>query len=158
VSQVDTSRSGIRQPPAAVHHDAPDHGHGIDPMVGVHFGYPAGASADLGFKVWLGDRAPGAAFATVEPGAFVIRYGVGYLVTERADLTPSTAVTGGTAVRLTQLRAWTNTVGVASGVRYTGAELTEMFFFFSARAGAYVGRRMDGRRVWLGSFDVGLGF
>ena len=127
-------------------------------MVGVHFGFPAAASADLGFKVWLGDRAPGAAFATVEPGAFAIRYGVGYLVTARADLTPSTPVMGGTAVRFTQLRAWTNAAGVASGVRYTGGELTEILLFISARAGLYVGRRMDGRRVWLGSFDVGLGF
>lgn len=158
MSQVDTSQSGIRQTPSGAHHDAPDHGHGIGPIVGVHFGFPAAASADLGLKVWLGDRAPGAAFATVEPGAFAVRYGVGYLVTDRADLTPSTAVRGGTAVRLTQLRAWTNAVGVAPGVRYTGGELTEMLLFISARVGVYVGRRMDGRRAWLGSFDVGLGF
>jgi hypothetical protein len=79
-------------------------------------------------------------------------------VTERADLTPSTAVVGGTAIRLTQLRTWTNAVGAVSGVRYTGGELTEMLLFISARAGVYAGRRMDGRRVWLGSLDVGLGF
>jgi hypothetical protein len=93
VCQVDASHGGIRQPPSAAHHDAPNHGHGIDP-IGVHFGFPAVASTDLGFKVWLGDRAPGAAFAAVEPGAFAIRYGVGYMLTDRPDLTRSSSVTG----------------------------------------------------------------
>jgi hypothetical protein len=151
-AQADTSRGGTIQRSPAEHRDSPLHGHGADPIFGLHFGFPAAASAAVGYEVWLGDRIPGAAFADVEPGVFAMRYGVGYLVSEGAPLT------SGAALRLVRLRGWTNAFRAVSGVKYTGAELMEMVFLVSARAGLYAGRRNDGRRVWLGSFDLGFGF
>jgi hypothetical protein len=151
-AQTDTSRTRASPPPSREHQELPGHGHGIDPLLAIHFGFPAGASASLGSELWLGDRVPGAVFASIEPGAFAVRYAIGYLKSNGATL-PS-----GTALRLTQLRAWTNAAGVVSGVRYTGAEITEMLFFISAKPGLFVGRRANGRGVWLASFDFGFGF
>lgn len=121
-------------------------------MLGVHFGIPAIFSAAFGYKAWFGDRIPGAAFAIVEPGALAFRYGVGYQISEGDPLT------SGTALRVGQLRGWTDAVGIVPKVRYTGAELTEMVFLVSAKAGLYFGRRPDGRRVYLGSFELGFGY
>jgi hypothetical protein len=83
-AQADTSRAG--SPPPKEVHDVSGHGHGIDPLFAVHFGFPTAASVSLGGEVWLGDHVPGAVFADVEPGAFAVRYAIGYLQSNGAIL------------------------------------------------------------------------
>ena len=145
---TDSARTGDR-----AHVDELFHGHGFDPTGGIHAGVPAILSISPGAKLWLGDALPGAIFVSVEPGMLDVRYGGGYQVFDER-------LYGiGAAVRFARLVGWANALGAARGVQYSGAELAVSWAFaVSARAGGYVGRGSDGRKLYLATLDIGFGF
>jgi hypothetical protein len=64
----------------------------------------------------------------------------------------------GAAVRFARLVGWGNALGAARGVQYSGTEVAVSWAFaLSARAGGYVGRGPDGRKLYLATVDIGFG-
>ena len=145
---TDSARTGAR-----AHVDSLFHGHGFDGTGGIHAGVPAILSVSPGTKLWLGDALPGAIFLSVEPGVLDVRYGGGYQVYDERLFGV------GGAVRFARLVGWSNALGAARGVQYSGTEIAVSWAFaLSARAGGDIGRGSDGRKLHLTTVDIGFGF
>jgi hypothetical protein len=154
-SQVMAQDSTSRADSARIkpHVDEPFHSHGFGVTGGIHLGAPAILSLSSGVKLGLGDRLPGAVYATVEPGFLALRYGVGYqLHNERVDRL-------GLAIRALRLTGWRDALGIARGVQYSGGEATVHWeSSVGIRMGVLTGRRGNGSRVMLATIDFGLGY